>query len=374
MQKILTNQLNKLVTSLNPKDQEATLQTLRIIFDNIVHYPNDEKCRKLKPANQIFNGKVWQYPAGKELMRMSGWIVEDEHVRLQDDSHVHIMVESLNQLCALPTDQSTLIMDAAINGDMSIIEKKLNKHNVSSAGIIYFQNGSSISLLKVAIATQNMDLINLLKTYFTVDIYVPSEHVFITMLDHAPEGFIIDVLSVCNAKNFFTFTSDGFTMLHLAVFYNCLKVVRYLITKSVDVNDANNNYKYTPLHCANLSNHKEIANCLCENGADARARDFRGCTPLDYIKGDQKFIEISQYIQNKRKIHLKPFSAERLRFLELMNTGIDEETAVSITMASMKEKEITQGHDHQAAIKKELPKYINISRYNKSFLSGIALS
>ena len=301
---------------------------------------------------------------------MSGWVVEDNYVRLQDDSHVHITIELLNQLCALPTDQSTYIMNAALNGDKA---KMLNKHNVSTAGKIYFQDGSSINLLKVAIATQNMDLVNLLKTYY-VDIYIPSEHVFTTMLDQTPEFFIIDVLKVCNLK---TFTLDGFTMLHMAVFYNCLQVVRYLITNGVYVNDATNKYKYTPLHCANLCYHKEIADYLSRNKADMTARDYRGHTPWDYIKGDEKFIEISQYIQNKQKIHLKPFSAERLCYLKLLNSGVDEESAVCITIEkfpSIKEKEITQAHENQAAIKKELPKYINRSSgYTRSFfISAIA--
>ena len=188
---------------------------------------------------------------------MSGWVVEDNHVRLQDDSHVHITVELLDQLCGLPTDQSTPIMNAALNGDKATIEKMPNTHNVSAAGKIYFQDESSINLLKVAIATQNMDLVNLLKTYY-VDIYIPSEHVFTTMLDQTSEFFIIDVLKVYDPKSSFTFTLNGFTMLHMAVFYNCLQVVCYLITNGVYVNDATNKYKYTPLHCANLSYHKRL--------------------------------------------------------------------------------------------------------------------
>jgi len=40
---------------------------------------------------------VWQYPAG-ELMKMSGWVVEDDHVRLRDDSCVQIVFQLLKSL------------------------------------------------------------------------------------------------------------------------------------------------------------------------------------------------------------------------------------------------------------------------------------
>ena len=375
----ITKQLNKLVTSLNPKDQEATLSTLRRIFDNIVHYPNDEKYCQIKLANKTFSSKVWQYSVGEELIKTSGWIVEDDYVRLRDHSHVHIVAKLLDQLCALPADQYKAIMNAALNGDTDTITKMINQSNVSTAGKVHFQDGSSISLLKVAIKTHNMDMINLLvKTYF-VDIYIPSESMFTIMFDQTPESFIIGVLEVCGIKK--SFTQDGFTILHMAVLFNCLEVIRYLITKNVDVNNATNRLMYTPLHCANCCDHKEIADYLSWNGADVRARDHRGCTPLNYISGNPQFIKLSQYIQHKRRIHMKPFSAERLCYLKLRNSGIDEESAVSQTVEqfpSLKQKQVTQTLDisNYAAVKEELAKHINITSrsasHATSFLSAIA--
>ena len=85
---MVSKQLDKLVPSLAPKDQEATLSTLKRIFDSIIQHPNDDKYRQIKLSDEIFNSEVWQYPAGEELMKMSGWVVEDDHVRLKDDLHV----------------------------------------------------------------------------------------------------------------------------------------------------------------------------------------------------------------------------------------------------------------------------------------------
>ena len=362
---VSSKQLDKLVASLNP----TTLSTLRRIFDNIFYYPNDDKYRQIKLANKTFSSKVWQYPAGEELMKMNGWIVEGNHVRLTDDSHVHIMVKLLNQFCALPSDQHRTIMKALFNGDTAAIEKMLNLSNVSIAGIVNFQDESSINLLKVAFGFQDMDLISLLVKTYSVDIYIPSQHTFNTMFELAPECFAIEVLTICGIKT--SFTLDGFTLLHLAVMYNCPKIVHHLITKGADVNAASR-FVSTPLHYANIFNHKEIADYLSQNGADATARDYKGRTPLDYIGGNPKMIEISQHIQDKRRIHMKPYSAEREYYLKLVNSGVDEESAVSYTIEqfpSLKQKEVahTQDCSNHAAIREELAKYIDIRSRSTSY-------
>ena len=135
------------------------------------------------------------------------------------------------------------------------------------------------------------------------------------------------------------------------------------------------------MHCANLFDHKEIADYLLSNGADVRGRDHQGRTPLDCIGGDPGLIKMSQYIQNKQRIHMKPYSAERLYYLKLINSGIDEESAISHTtkqFPSIKEKEDTQtqSSSNHAEIQEEIAKYINITSksrsYGQSFLSGIA--
>ena len=375
----MTKQLNNLVTSLDQKDQEATLSTLRRIFDNIVHYPNDDKYRQIKLSSKKFSNKIWQYSAGKELMKTSGWAVENDCVTLRDDSHIHVAVKLLNQHCALSTDKYEAMMKAALNGDTATIEKMVSLNTVSVAGKVHFQNGSSINLLKIAVATHNMDIVRLLVKVYFVDIYIPSEYMITTMFDIAPESFIIEVLKVCGFK--MSFAQDGFTMLHIAVFFNCLEIVRYLIAKNVDVNDATNTLKYTPLHCANCCDYKDIADYLSWNGADVRAKDHRGCTPLTYIGGDPRFIEISQRIQNKRKIHMKPFSVERLYYFKLRNSGINEENAISRTIDRfplLKQKQITETLDssNDTAMKEEFAKYINnitlTPSFTNPFLSAIA--
>ena len=88
-------QLKYLEFSMSPKDHEVTFSTLRKIFDNIIQHPNDDKYRQIKLTNKRFASEVWQYRAGEELIKMSGWVVEGDHVRLRDDSCVKIVSQSL---------------------------------------------------------------------------------------------------------------------------------------------------------------------------------------------------------------------------------------------------------------------------------------
>jgi len=96
---IFSRQLNQVFASLDPEDLMATLSTLRKIFNNIVQHPNDEKYRQIKLSNKTFSCKVWKYPVCKELMKMSGWVVEDHYVKLKDDSHVHFVLQSIEPFC-----------------------------------------------------------------------------------------------------------------------------------------------------------------------------------------------------------------------------------------------------------------------------------
>ena len=100
---MISKQLDKLVTSLSPEDQETTLSTLRRIFDNIIQHPNDDKYHQIKLTDETFSSKVWQYPAGEELMKMSGWVVEGDHVRLRDDSYVQIVSQLLKSFLSSST-------------------------------------------------------------------------------------------------------------------------------------------------------------------------------------------------------------------------------------------------------------------------------
>ena len=380
---MISKQLNNLVTSLSPKDQEATLSTLKRIFDNIIQHPNDDKYRQIKLTSKTFTSKVWQYPAGEELMKMSGWVVEGDHVRLRDDSCVQIVSQLLKSFLSssatgvvpFPDDEFQVLIKAFYNGDIACIQKLLKVSHISPNGRIYSESGSSLNLLRAATIAQQLDIIKLLLTDYSMDPYVSmSEGTSVPYIEYifgyAPQSFIIAIMKYCGVKS--DYKTTGLSLLHIAVMCNCFDVVCFLLEdcSDMDVNITDNGL-HTPLHLAYLHGHTQIAQYLIQHGADVYAVDSDGHTPYDYIDGDPDCIKNSEYFQNRRKIHHIPYSIEHCYYMKLINIGIDDEEAVSLTMEqfpSLKEDGPTQPHhdiDHASALK-EFTQYITRNSTHRS--------
>ena len=354
--------------SLSPKDREATLSTLRKIYDNIIQYPNDEKYHQIKLTNKRFSREVWQYPAGEELMKMSGWVVEGDHVRLRDDSYVQIVSQSLKSflhssttgIVPFPDDEFHILINAFYSGDIACIQKLLKVSHISPDGRIYSENGSSLNLVYAATIAQQIHIVQLLLTDYSVD---PMNYIGYIM-GCTPQSFVIAILKYCSIKPDSKAT-DGFSLLHIAVILHCFDIVRFLLAEcsGIDVNVTTDNTLRTPLHIAYLCGHTQIAQYLLQHGADMYAVDSVGSTPHEYINGHPHFINISKIAQNKRKIHHNPYSSEHCYYMGLVNLGIDDIEAVSLTIEQfpfLKEDGPTQPHhdiDHASALK-EFTQYI----------------
>ena len=382
---MITKQIDKLIASLSSKDREATLSTLRRIFDNIVQHPNDDKYRQIKLTSKTFSSKVWQYPAGEELMKMSGWVLEDDHVRPRDDSCVQIVSQLLKSFLSssttgvvpLPDDEFQVLIKALYNGDIPCIQKLLKVYHISPSGRLYSESGSSLSLLAAATIAQQIDIVKLLLTDYSMDPYVMSmrddksipyiQYVFY----YPPQSFIIAIMKYCGVKSDFK-TTEGYSLLHYAVLFNCFDIVCFLLEEcsDIDVNVTDNDLQ-TPLHLAYLTVHTQIAQYLIQHGADVYAVDSDGCTPYEYIDGVPDYIKASVYFKNKRIIYHIAFSIEHCHYMKLVNFGIDEEEAVSLTMEqfpSLQEDGPTQPHhdiDHASALK-EFTQFITDSTQRSS--------
>ena len=90
---LLLQQLDKVVEALSPPEQVGTLSTLKTIFNNIILHPNEDKYRQIKLAesDKTFSTKVWQYAGSQELMKITGWVVEGDHITLKDDSQIQVI-------------------------------------------------------------------------------------------------------------------------------------------------------------------------------------------------------------------------------------------------------------------------------------------
>ena len=368
---MILKQLDKLDTLLRPGSRGATFSVLERIFDNIIQHPNDDKYRQIKLTDEAFSSKVWQYPAGEELMKMSGWVVEGDHVRLRDDSCVQIVSQLLKSFLSssatgvvpFPDDEFQVLIKAFYNGDIPCIQKLLKVSHISPNGRIYSENGSSLNLLAAATIAQQIDIVKLLLTDYSMDPYVMSLRddrswpYIKSIFYYAPQSFIIAIMKYCGVKSDFK-TTRGLSLLHYAVLFNCFDVVCFFLTEHSDIDvNATDDTLDTPLHLAYLYGHTQIAQYLIQHGADVYAVDSNGHTPYEYIDGGPECIKDSEYLQNRRKIYHIAFSIEHCYYIQLRNIGIDVKEAVSLTMEqfpSLKEDGPTQPHhdiDHALALK-----------------------
>ena len=356
------------------------MSALRVIFDSIIQYPKDDKYHQIKLTDETFASKVWQYPAGEELMKMNGWVVEGDYLRLRDNSCIEIVSQLLKSFLSssatgivpFPDDEFQVLIKAIYNGDVACVEKLLKVSHISSNGIVYSESKSSFRLLQAAFIAQQIDIVKLLFIDYSMNPYVISmsdnksfpymEYVFAI----APQSFIIAIMKKCGVKT--DYTINGGSLLHIAVKFNCFDVVIFLLEEcsGIDVNATTHDYLWTPLHLAYLYGHTQIAQCLIQHDADVDAVNSYGDTPYEFIDGDPDAIEYSEYIQSRRKIHHIPYSIEHCYFMKLINIGIGEQEAVSLTMEqfpSLKEDGPTQPYhdiDH-ASVLKEFTQYITDS-------------
>ena len=319
---------------------------------------------------------------------MSGWVVEDDHVRLRDDSYVEIVSQLLKSSLAtgivlLPDDEFQVLIKNFYNGDIPCIKKLLKISHISSTGRIYSESGSSFNLLEAATIVQRLDIVKLLLTDYSMDPYVMSmsentsrcyfqdifnasrcyfQYIFLC----APQSFIIAIMKCCGVKSDFK-AADGLSLLHYAVAFNCFDVVCFLLEECNDIDvNATDDDMYTPLHMAYLYGYTQIAQYLIQHGADVYALNNDCCTPCEYIDGNPYWIKDSEYSQNIRKIHYIPYSIEHCYYMKLVNIGIDVKEAVFLTMeqfSSLTEDRPTQpchDIDHASALK-EFTQYITNS-------------
>ncbi len=75
---------------------------------------------------------------------------------------------------------------------------------------------------------------------------------------------------------------DDNTILHTAVWYNCLDIASYILTNSMVDVDAKNRYGYTALHYAAKENNLHMVNLLIAAGSDIDSIDNYGKRPISY--------------------------------------------------------------------------------------------
>ena len=136
-----------------------------------------------------------------------------------------ILSSSATGIVPFPGDDFQVLIKAIYNGEVACIEKLLKVSHISSNGIVYSESGSSFHLLQATYIAQQLDIVKLLFTDYSMDPYVMSmsdiksfpymEYVFAI----APQSFIISIMKECGVKT--DYTINGGSLLHIAVKFNC---------------------------------------------------------------------------------------------------------------------------------------------------------
>ena len=177
--------LNKLASFVGIDEFLEVLKTLRDLYNDIIQHPNDDKHCQIKLANKTFSSTVWRYPACEELMKISGWVVEDNHIRLRDDSYVLIVFQQL--------DTFSQLLSASRNGHSKTMVELLNDYNKSGLDLPYLP-----ALLFAAISGEQLTVVNILVKQYDADLNCltsEGEACIFYAIDNATESFTIKLLT-----------------------------------------------------------------------------------------------------------------------------------------------------------------------------------
>ncbi len=111
------------------------------------------------------------------------------------------------------------------------------------------------------------------------------------------------MLLVESGADIYDFDEEGVSIFDMAVTYNNIEMVKYLISKGNDVNATTRRSRFTPLMAAACYGRLEIAKLLLEHGADKDAVDAKGISVIDFARKTNKksILLLLDYDENAPK-------------------------------------------------------------------------
>jgi len=92
------------------------------------------------------------------------------------------------------------------------------------------------------------------------------------------------MLLIESGADIFDFDEEGVTIFDMAITYDNLEIVKYLIDKGVDVNKTSRRSGFTALMAAACYGRVEIAKLLLQNNANQNSVDSKGFSAIDFAR------------------------------------------------------------------------------------------
>jgi ankyrin repeat protein len=92
------------------------------------------------------------------------------------------------------------------------------------------------------------------------------------------------MLLVENGADIYDFDDEGVGIFDMAVTYNIIEMIEYMINEGIDVNFTRRRSKFTPLMAAASYGRIEIVKLLIEHGVDIHITDDKGFSATDFAR------------------------------------------------------------------------------------------
>jgi len=96
--------------------------------------------------------------------------------------------------------------------------------------------------------------------------------------------FELLMLLIDSGADIFEFDDEGVSIFDMAITYDNLDMVNFLIEKGIDVNKTNRKSGFTSLMAAACYGRVEITKTLIEQGVNQEAFDLKGFTAVDFAR------------------------------------------------------------------------------------------
>lgn len=129
-----------------------------------------------------------------------------------------------------------------------------------------------------------------------------GESVLASSLRHRCD-FDLIMLLINSGADIYDFDEEGVTIFDMAVTYDNIEIVKYMISKGMDVNSTKRRSRFTPLMAAVCYGRLDMAKLLIENGADKNAVDTKGISVVDFARKTNKksILQLLEYDESAPK-------------------------------------------------------------------------